>query len=98
MTTFEIIQIFLGSGGLIGILFLFFRIGKTAEKIEHLETSMNDLKSVSQQEFDSLKESVREMQRSITKIEVQIGKLEIRVEERTLRVVQPNYEREPAVR
>lgn len=44
MTNFEIIQLFLGSGGLIGILFLFFKIGKTAQKITQIDTSLDDFK------------------------------------------------------
>lgn len=91
MTTFEIIQILLGSGGLIGIVLLFFQLGRFAQKIESLEID-------SKKNFLEIKGDIKEMKHSINAIEIQLSKLETRVEERTLRVVQPTYPREPAMR
>jgi peptidoglycan hydrolase CwlO-like protein len=116
MTTVEIIQLFIGSGGLIGIVFLFFRMGKFAQKVENLENSVIEFKGqvksafldTSDQidkkfdeldkRFDKIETDIKELDHSLTNIKVQIGKLETRVEERTLRVVQPDYDRTPAVR
>jgi hypothetical protein len=91
MTTFEIIQIFIGSGGLLGIIFIFFKMGKFAQKIETLDESCK-------KNFTEIRNDIKEIKHSINALEIQMGKLETRVEERTLRTVQTNYAREPAVR
>lgn len=87
----ELIPIFIGSGGLLGIILLFFRMGKFAQKIESLEKMCN-------KNFTEIHTDIKEMKQSITSIQVQMGKLETRVEERTLRTVHPDYERNRAVR
>lgn len=91
MTTIEIIQLFLGSGGLLGILFLAFRTGKIVQKIDTLEEHCN-------KNFLEMKMDIKDIKRSISSMEVQIGRLETRVEERTLRVVKDTYMQEPAIR
>lgn len=92
MTIAEIIQIFIGSGGLLGILILTFRMGKVVQKIDTLEKTCSE-------NFAEIKTDIKDMKARISAVELQIGRLEIRVEERTLRVVKDIYEsREPAVR
>ena len=91
MNAKEIIELVLGSGGLISILILVFRMGKVVQKIEELETS-------SEKNFSEIKSDIKQIRTSINSMEVQIGKLETRVEERTLRVVKDNYKPEPAMR
>lgn len=98
MTTFEIIQLFIGSGGLIGVVLLFFQLGKFAQKIDSMDKRMESLDESCKKNFSEIKNDIKEMKHSINAIEVQLGKLETRVEERTLRTVQTNYAREPAVR
>ena len=90
MTTVEIIELILGSGGLIGICIVIFRMGKIVQNIETLDENCK-------KNFSEMRADIKEIRQGINVIEVQIGKLETRVEERTLRVVQPNYEKEPAV-
>jgi peptidoglycan hydrolase CwlO-like protein len=98
MTTFEIIQLFIGSGGLIGVILLFFQLGKFAQKIDAIDQRIEEFKKDTGKNFLEVKCEIKEMKHSINALEIQLGRLETRVEERTLRVVQPNYGREPAVR
>lgn len=98
MTTVEIIELLLGSGGLIGIFVLVFRMGRMVQKIDAFSISFEDFKGCSARSFSEIKCDIKDMKVRLNTMEVQLGKLETRVEERTLRVVQPRYDREPAVR
>ncbi len=76
MTTFEIISLCLGGGGLLGIFGLVFAFGRMFQKIENLTKDVIEIKS----DIQSIKNTLGSMA-------VQLGKLETRVEERTLRVI-----------
>jgi uncharacterized Ntn-hydrolase superfamily protein len=84
----NIIQIIIGSGGVLGIAFLVFRTGRIVEKIESSDKKISEIK-----------DDIKEVRRTLNLIEIQIGKLETRVEERTLRVIHvENSDREMASR
>jgi peptidoglycan hydrolase CwlO-like protein len=89
MTTFEMVELFIGSGGLIGIIFIFFRMGKFAQKIESMDDNCK-------KEFIHIHTDIKEIRHSVNALEKLVSKLETRVEERTMRM-QP-YERDPVMR
>ncbi len=81
METIEIIQLLIGSAGLIGVGGLIFRTGKIVQNIENIA---KDVKEISQK--------VGELEKGQTEMRVQLGKLETRVDERTLRVIHQTKE------
>ena len=80
MSVPEIVGILIGSGGLIGVFSLFFRIGAVFQKIE---SSLTDIKK----DVGEIKVQMEIIKKDVSELKVQVGKLEVRVEERTLRVI-----------
>ena len=71
----EIVQLIIGSGGLIGVLILIFRTGRIVEKLDSLDRSACEMKL-----------DIKCINAKLGTIDIQIAKLETRLEERTLRV------------
>lgn len=102
MTWVDIIQLLIGSGGLLGIGVLFFKMGRFAEKVDGLAFQMTkgfaevDKRfGAVDKRFDKIECDINDIKENTKDIEIQLGILETRVEERTMR---PNYEKEPVGR
>lgn len=72
MTTIEIIQLVIGSGGALGIAFLVFRSGRTVEKIDNLGRYITKLE-------DSLKSEIREVRADLKELRVDVADVKERV-------------------
>lgn len=84
MTAVQLINLLLGSGGLLGLLIVIFRSGKIVQKIESMDKRL-----------DKMDETLHSLDKGQSEIRIQLGKLETRVEERTFRVVQTTKEIRP---
>lgn len=76
MSTYEIISICLGGGGLLGIFGLAFAFGRMFQRIDSIGKDIIEIKT-----------DIKSLNQKMGFVEVQLGKLETRVEERTLRVI-----------
>ena len=59
MTLIEIIQLVVGSGGLIGIAFLIFRMGRIVEKIVTTNADLKELKEDVKKEFEKVRSDIK---------------------------------------
>lgn len=64
MSNFEILQMVIGSGGILGItiglVILVFRTGRIVQKIETIECELKEFKKESKQEFQNIRQEVKE--------------------------------------
>lgn len=58
MTTFEIIQLFIGSGGLIGILIIAFHMGKFSNKIESMDKKIDQLENALEKKIHKVETAI----------------------------------------
>lgn len=79
----EILELAVGSGGLLAIFFVMIQIGKVIQKISRITEDISEIKTT----MKCLDLDLRDMERSI-------AKLETRVEERTMRVIHVEKERQ----
>lgn len=98
MTTVDIIQLLIGSGGLLGLVIMFFRMGRFAEKVDNLCKKVDGFDHSCEYNFREMRSDLKkigseisEVKASINELEVQMGILETRVEERTFRAYVTPY-------
>lgn len=65
MTLIEIIQLVVGSGGLIGIAFLIFRTGRIVEKIETTNADLIEFKEDVKKEFDKTDQKLSSFRKEV---------------------------------
>ena len=96
----EILSLIIGSGGLIGIFYVIFKMGKLVssfegsfklieERFKHIEERFKHL----DEKFERIEKKVDTIASDIKNLTSRVDRLEVRLEERTLRVVhvQKNY-------
>ena len=76
VSTFQVVQICLGSGGVLGIVYLIFKMGGLCKTIE-----------VNTKAVESHGQILFSIQSDLRSINDRLTRLEVRVEERTLKVV-----------
>lgn len=75
MTNIEIVQLILGSGGILGFIILIFRMGRIIEKIGNMSDKI-----------DTISTKIDECNKRLGETNDRLTRLEVRVEERTLKV------------
>lgn len=82
----ENLGIWIGSGGIVGIVVLFFYMGRGFGK---LETKLGDI----DKRFDSIDKKfemilleIKEIRKELSNLDIRLSRLEVRVEERMVRV------------
>lgn len=76
MTTAEIIEIVIGSGGVLGITFIIFRMGALVEKIKHMDGRIDTLDKKIEAKFEKVDGRFDKIENGIRSIDVRLSVLE----------------------
>jgi hypothetical protein len=76
MTNFEMLYLLLGSGSGLGLLYLCFKFGKMAQKLDSLEIGLKNLGSEFKSEFEKIDNTLNEIKTSMHKLDVRLATIE----------------------
>lgn len=86
MTNIEFINTLLGSGGILGVAVIVFKLGRSAEKIDYISDKINKLIENNDNKLSAILSEIKECNKKLNETHDRLTRLEVRVEERTLKV------------